>query len=306
MSVTSGFYNSVSGDRLYTAEQLSNIFEGLISDGVYNQVGNALQVKATGDGMGIQVLPGRAWLRGTWIKNDAVHNMTLDLSEVALNRYDAVVLRSDSGDSVRNGGIYIKKGTPASTPAYPTMESGEFLKEIPLAYIYVGKNVTSITQANVTDMRGSASCPWVTGLITQVDTSTLWTQYKVQWAEFMSKEQADFLEWYNNLVDYLDADVETKLVNDVNTLKNQIKKSTGTFDGLGWSRQSDGTYTQTVTVQGVTADNDIMISPTAQYKDDYVNMGCEAIGQAANSITFRATSPEDVNMVISVIIFNLD
>ena len=246
MSVTSGFYNSINSDRLYTAEQLSNIFEGLITDGIYNQVGNALQVKATGNGMGIQVLPGRAWLRGTWIRNDAVHNMTLDLSAVALNRYDAVVLRSDSNDTVREGGIYIKKGTPASSPVYPDMETGEYIKEIPLAYIYVGKNVSGITQANVTDMRGSESCPWITGLIDQVDTSTLWTQFEAQ-----------FYDWFNNLQDYLDADVEAKLVNDVDILKNQIKKSTGTFDGRGWSSQSDGTYTQTVSVSGVTTRNDI-------------------------------------------------
>ena len=29
-----GFYNSVNGDRLYNAQQMSELFEGLITDGV--------------------------------------------------------------------------------------------------------------------------------------------------------------------------------------------------------------------------------------------------------------------------------
>ena len=34
MAVTSGFFNSVNHDRLYDAEQLSSIFDGIIIDGV--------------------------------------------------------------------------------------------------------------------------------------------------------------------------------------------------------------------------------------------------------------------------------
>ena len=47
--VTYGFFNSVDGDRRYTADQMSNYFKGLISDGVYEGLGSALVVTA-GDG----------------------------------------------------------------------------------------------------------------------------------------------------------------------------------------------------------------------------------------------------------------
>lgn len=36
MAFTFGFYNSLNGDRKYNAEQVSSIFDGLISDGVYD------------------------------------------------------------------------------------------------------------------------------------------------------------------------------------------------------------------------------------------------------------------------------
>ena len=165
MAITSGFYNSVGNDRLYTAEQLSSIFEGLITDGIYNKVGGALQVQSAGSGMTLTVATGRAWLNGAWIKNDAVHIIEIESSEVALSRYDAIVLRTDFSDDTRDGGIYVKKGVASSSPAYPELTESEYIKEIPIAYVYVGKNVSEITQSNITDMRGSANCPWVTAEI---------------------------------------------------------------------------------------------------------------------------------------------
>ena len=36
MSLTSGFYNSLDGDRTYNAEQMSELFDGIINDGILN------------------------------------------------------------------------------------------------------------------------------------------------------------------------------------------------------------------------------------------------------------------------------
>ena len=40
------------------------------------------------------------------------------------------------------------------------------------------KNTSTITQAMITDFRTSALCGYVTGLIKQVDTSTLFAQWQ--------------------------------------------------------------------------------------------------------------------------------
>lgn len=45
MSVTYGFYNSIKGDRKYNALEMSSIFDGIIVDGVYMSIGDALNVK---------------------------------------------------------------------------------------------------------------------------------------------------------------------------------------------------------------------------------------------------------------------
>ena len=75
MATTCGFYNAVKQDdgtydRVYNAEQLGNMFEGIISDGVYETVDDALIVKNK-SGMIVEVGAGRAVVGGKWLKNDA-------------------------------------------------------------------------------------------------------------------------------------------------------------------------------------------------------------------------------------------
>lgn len=330
MAWTSGFFNSVNGDRLYNAQQMSEIFNGLITDGVYESVGNKLAVQPN-SGMTIQINTGRGWFGGRWVNNDAVHLLTLEASDVLLNRYCAVCVSADITESGRKAEPYLKYSSFATTPAKPTMTRTETVKEYCLAYVYIKAGATSITAADIEDTRANTSlCGWVTGLIKQVDTTTLWEQWDTQWDDFMnaadtendnwqSSQRTAFLNWYNDLEDYITADVETKLTNDVlqlqtdmsqaetniASLQNRCKKATGTFDGLGWNSQLGGTYTQTITVQGVTANNTIIVMPTATHKSTYVAMGCEATGQSTNSITFTCTNPQDVAVQVEVIILDV-
>ena len=58
MSVTYGFFNSVNGDRVYNADQMSEYFNELVSNGVYESVGGALQV-VPNTGMNVNVKTGR-------------------------------------------------------------------------------------------------------------------------------------------------------------------------------------------------------------------------------------------------------
>ena len=67
MAWTSGFFNSVNGDRLYNADQMSRLFEGLITDGVYASVGNKMAVQPN-SGMTIQIATGRGWFGRHWVK----------------------------------------------------------------------------------------------------------------------------------------------------------------------------------------------------------------------------------------------
>lgn len=300
MAWTSGFFNSVGGDRLYNADQMSEIFTGLITDGVYESVGNKLAVEPN-ENMTIQINTGRGWFGGRWVNNNSAYLYTLESSDVILNRYCAVCVRVDLTETVRSAELYFKYSDFATKPVKPTMERTESVKEYCLAYIYIRADAKEITTADIEDTRSNTElCGWVTGLIEQLDSTTLWNQWDAQ-----------FHEWLDTLEEYLDENTAAKLTNDILQLQEDVAnisghtKYTGTFDGLGWSSTETGYYTQTVTVNGIKASDYIIISPTSDFKEAYVTMGCEAIQQADNSITFRCTNPDDINMAIEVIVIDI-
>lgn len=200
MAVTYGFFNSLNGDRKYNADQMSEYFDGLVSDGVYESVGGAMQVLA-GTGMTVQVQSGRAIIGSKWIKNDAVAPIAITAANVTLNRYTAVIIRLDY--SSRSISITTKDGTNATTPTQPSMQNDAQRKEICLAMIYVPAGATAITQANITDMRASNLCGWVTGIVQQVDTATLFLQWQNAYQTYYDTMTSQFNAWFESLTDEL-------------------------------------------------------------------------------------------------------
>ncbi len=190
MSVTYGFYNSKNHDRRYDAIQMSRIFDGIIRDGVLQHYGTAMMVKES-EGMMVNVGIGRAWFNHTWTLNDALLPLTLPLSEVILNRIDAVVLEVDARESVRANSIKIVKGTPASSPKNPTLIKTNDRWQYPLAYIRVNAGVTSIRQANITNCVGTSACPFVTAPLEKMSIDALVAQWGDQWKAFYGAQTAD-------------------------------------------------------------------------------------------------------------------
>lgn len=207
----------MNGDRLYNAEEMTTYFEGLVSDGVYANVGEALLVLASGSGLGITVGTGRALVKMHWIKNDARLPLTLAAADVQYDRIDAVVLRCDLSDNARNLTIEIITGTPAAAAAAPELINTQLIKEMPLAFVKVPRGATTLTQAHITDMRASTLCGWVTGLVEQVDTGKLFLQYQKAFTDMLvtmqnwqTQQQANFEHWYGTLTETLN--VDTKIV----------------------------------------------------------------------------------------------
>ena len=194
MAVTFGFYNSMNGDRKYNAQDMSRIFNGIINDGIFMSIGTSMIVKAT-EGMIVEVGEGRAWFNGTWTHNDAVLELRISPSDLLMDRIDAIVLEIDTNDNVRTNSIKVVTGEPSMVPNQPVLvkESGCF--QYPLAYIYVAGTVTEITQANITNMVGTAECPFVTGVLKTMDIDALIAQWGQQWTEWKASIEADNDNW---------------------------------------------------------------------------------------------------------------
>lgn len=190
MSVTSGFFNSLNGDRRYNAEQMSSIFDGVINDGIFANIGTAFGVRAD-TGNTITVGIGRAWFNSTWLLNDSILPLTADVSEILLDRIDAVIIEIDHSESVREGSIKIIKGTPSSNPNKPTMIHTSEVNQYPLAYIFRKANTSSITQADITNMIGTSSTPYITGILQVQNIDNIVAQWENQWTTFYNEETSD-------------------------------------------------------------------------------------------------------------------
>lgn len=235
MAVTSGFFNSINGDRRYDARQISRYLGSLISSGVLPDPSTNLQVME-GDGMAVQVSPGKAFLDCYWMENDSMYTVILDDADMVLDRIDAVIMRLDENDDARSIDITVKKGMPSSTPQAPGMERGDKVKEYCLAAVTVRKmkedGTQAITQADITDTRADTDvCGWVTGLIDQVDTHTLFLQWQDAYQRFYAESSAEFDAWMEEMESQLGDSVVGALMTAIENLADS-KADTTTVSAL--------------------------------------------------------------------------
>lgn len=196
MSFASGFFNSVDHDRLYDATDISRLFDGLIRDGIFASIGDCMVVKQSNQ-MNVTVGTGRAWFNHTWSYNDALYPVTIPPSEILMDRIDAIVLEINSVEAVRANSIKLIKGTPSSTPTKPALTNAKEVHQYPLAYVKVGKEVTSIRQADIENCVGTSVCPFVTGILEVISIEQLIPQWKDILNRFVEENTANFNTWMN-------------------------------------------------------------------------------------------------------------
>jgi hypothetical protein len=238
--------------------------------------------------MTIQIATGRGWFNKRWVDNTTPYAITLEASDVTLNRYAAVCVKVDTSDSVRSAEPYIKYSDFASEPIKPTVERTETLNEYCLGYVYIGAGVTEITAEHIEDTRGDESlCGWVTGLIEQLSTATLFTQW-----------ESMFNNWFDGLKDIINENTETMLVNAL------PKESVLTLTADGWTEAESG-YTQTLTVQGMTSTKTIISQANEETAEAYGTANVKCSTQDTDSITFSASSLPDTDIKVDFCYFGV-
>lgn len=96
------------------------------------------------------------------------------------------------------------------------------------------------------------------------------------------------------------ADTNTYLENKFNGKQGKFTTLTCTLTSAGWLNNN----TQTVSVKGVTADNDIDISPAPLSHNKYCESGVYCSAQANNSLTFTCLYTPTQNLTVNVRIWN--
>lgn len=335
MSVSSGFFNSLNGDRKYNAAQMSAIFDGLIIDGVFASIGTAFAVKAAG-GLTVNVGIGKAWFDHTWTVNDSILPMTAPKAEVLLDRIDAVVLEVNGMESVRENTIKFVKGNPSSAPSRPTLTNEGNVHQYPLCYIYRKYGTAVINQADITPMVGTESTPFVTGILQTVSLDELLGKWQDELDRFtdarsqevndwiaqeesdfttwfdkmkadlqqeqtvldqwIASEQADFLFWYNQMKDQLSGDVAGNLQLEID--KEEVKRIllVGFEDGTK-EFSDDGTVITSTASDGRTL--------TKTFSDGFLTM-TNVLESAAGAEVARAvkTFDSDGKLISTVVTYS--
>ena len=335
MSVSSGFFNSLNGDRKYNAAQMSAIFDGLIIDGVFASIGTAFAVKAAG-GLTVNVGVGKAWFNHTWTVNDSILPMTAPEAEVLLDRIDAVVLEVNGMESVRDNTIKFVKGNPSSAPSRPTLTNEGNVHQYPLCYIYRKYGTAVINQADITPMVGTESTPFVTGILQTISLDELLGKWQDELDRFtdarskevddwiaqeesdftawfnkmkadlqqeqtvldqwIASEQADFLAWYNQMKDQLSGDVAGNLQLEID--KEEVKRIllVGFEDGTK-EFSDDGTVITSTASDGRTL--------TKTFSDGFLTM-TNVLKSAAGAEVARAvkTFDSDGKLISTVVTYS--
>lgn len=218
-AVHCGFFDAINSDRTYSADEMNRPYKRVISNGVFatpqGTRSTDLQVVAS-SGMNIICKKGEGLFGDKWFENPSGIAITVPSNTGTVPRIDSVLVQVDTRTSGRVGNIVYRTGTPASYPVPPAINQTEGVVEYRLANIRVNAGVSAITQSMITDRRGSSDCPWVTSLIYQVDTSTLYDQWAAAYAEYFEEEKEIWDAWYEQLTEELD--VTTNIVKLTNTV----------------------------------------------------------------------------------------
>ena len=252
----SSFFNSVSGDRRYKAEDWASYFASFIGNGVFPVPATGLQVVA-GTGMKITVKAGKAWINGYFYNNTSDLSLTLATADGVLNRIDRIVVQWNLTN--RNISVQVKPSSYSASPAAPAVQRDADIYELALADVYVGAGVTAITQSNITDRRYNTSlCGIVVGVVEQIDPSSITAQFdnffelyraiiSEEYNAYVSRisgyesnaaadyeaflqsledyeasAEAEFEAWFEEIKDKLGTDVAGQLAQEVQELENRV------------------------------------------------------------------------------------
>lgn len=212
----------------YGAEEAQLWFSGRTS-GVF--AANELAVSAS-EGMSVTLGKGRAWMAyaefaGVVYANTVAAQLSVPTADAYFDRVDRVILRFDrTANTIK---AMIISGTAASTPSAPAIVRNDSTFDLSLARIKVAKGATTISAADITDERlDPAVCGLMEDGVTGIDTR----MFQAQW-EALLKQLSDALSGVQG-----------------GTVLKRMQFSLD-VPASGWTEQADGSYTQTVTAEGV-------------------------------------------------------
>ena len=247
MSFRSGFWNSIDGDRTYSAEDMAIPFEGIITDGVFANWGDAFKPTVT-DTSTVTIGSGKAWLFHKWILNDTVYQMPIEVSNYASSteaRTVVVCLNLKTESYYRSAEFSVEE--QRNYGSYPDMLSRITDRArrhtLPLFAINFAAGDPSIQQSNVTNLIGTSWCPYVTAPVQTVTVDDIRAKWDASYNVLMNdivgnartkaneaenNFEASFNVWFQTLKNKLDTNQAANLQNQIASLTDKLDKLVAT------------------------------------------------------------------------------
>lgn len=247
MSFRSGFWNSIDGDRTYSAEDMAIPFEGVITDGVFANWGDAFKPTVTNTST-VTIGSGKAWLHKKWIQNDSVYQMPIDVPNYASSteaRTVVVCLNLKTESYYRSAEFTVEEQRKYGS--YPDMlnritnRSRQYT--LPLFAINFAAGDSSIQQSNVTSLIGTPWCPYVTAPVQTVTIDDIRAKWDASYNALMNdivgnartkaneaenNFEASFNVWFQTLKNQLDTNQAANLQNQIASLTDKLDKLVAT------------------------------------------------------------------------------
>ena len=175
-------------DRVYSAGDFSRYLEGIVGTGVIPSPSTALQV-FWGGAMNIEIYPGSAWIQGH--KLEVTESYTMTLHPTSQTADDFVSIVAFASETNRMCGIKEVHSTKSGL----TPRHDEDAWELILAEVVIPAGATTLSPMYITDYRAnSEKCGYCAGLIQQIDTTTLWNDYRTAQQNFVTNADAAISE----------------------------------------------------------------------------------------------------------------
>lgn len=217
--VTFDQYGTPQYDRAVSSKPLKELIKKLFTTGVMPNPSNNLQVIAGISGLTTIVKAGFCIIEGGLKLEEEDKTMMHQAADTTYDRIDTVVMRWNDNDNARICALYVVAGTPSATPIRPTLNREGSVYEIGLADVLIKANSTAISQQRITDTRYEAERCGVISSISEFDTTTIYEQVQADLAGFKANEEADFLEWFDEMKDQLSEDAAGHLQLEIGDLE---------------------------------------------------------------------------------------
>ena len=189
-------------DREYSAKDFATYFKQFISNGVYPNPSNGLEVEALTSNMVVTLHSGSGFINGYAYVLPEDLPIFISPSHASYNRKDSIVLQWNATTRAMKA-IY-KEGVASANPQVPALVRNADIYELQLAIVLVKSGTQRITQAEITPKKlDSTVCGIVHCVVDHVDTTEIFKQYETylnqkiaEWNATKAQQKAD---WENQM-----------------------------------------------------------------------------------------------------------